>query len=110
MPLVRTHVVLPEEVVEEIDALVGRRGRSRFISEALVTQLANARQRRLAKAVCELAKVLPDEGPPEWATSESIRQWVHDLRHFESDREKRIREKWLEREEEGGAESEAKEG
>jgi len=107
MALVRTHVVLPEEIIQEIDALVGRRGRSRFISEALVTQLANARQRRLAKAVRELAKVLPEAGPPEWATSESIRQWVHDLRHFESDREKRIREKWLERNDEDGAKHEA---
>ncbi len=109
MPLVRTHVILPEEVVKEIDALVGRRGRSRFISDALVTQLANARQRRLAERVRKLAKSVVDAGPPEWATAESTRQWVHDLRHFESDREKRIREKWQEAPDEDGPGREATE-
>jgi Arc/MetJ-type ribon-helix-helix transcriptional regulator len=34
MSLTRTHVILPEEVVAEIDELVGQRGRSAFLVEA----------------------------------------------------------------------------
>jgi hypothetical protein len=33
MSTIRTHVILPSEVVREIDALVGKRGRSAFLTE-----------------------------------------------------------------------------
>jgi metal-responsive CopG/Arc/MetJ family transcriptional regulator len=35
----RTHVVIPEEVVEEIDSLVGKRGRSNFLVRAAQTEV-----------------------------------------------------------------------
>jgi hypothetical protein len=40
----RLHVVLGEEVVAELDRLVGRRGRSRFIEEAVIERQARLRQ------------------------------------------------------------------
>ena len=47
----RTHVVLPEELVEGVDAFVGKRSRSRFIAEATAEKL---RIERLAKAIEEV--------------------------------------------------------
>ena len=51
----RAHIVLPEELVEEIDAVVGPRGRSAFLVE---TAQAELRRRRL------LAFLRDDE--PAW--------------------------------------------
>jgi len=39
----RAHVVMPVELVREIDALVGRRGRSRFFEEAAAAAAAPRR-------------------------------------------------------------------
>jgi len=89
---VRTHVVLPKKLVDEIDALVGKRKRSEFIAESLEELLVGVRQRRLLNTALAFAEANPDAGPPEWATSESTREWVRAGRRFESDRERRIRE------------------
>jgi metal-responsive CopG/Arc/MetJ family transcriptional regulator len=40
----RTHVVLEEELVEDIDRLVGRRQRSSFLAEAAKKELMRRRQ------------------------------------------------------------------
>jgi len=42
----RTHIVVPEQLVREIDSLVGKRGRSHFIVGAAEYELK--RQRQLA--------------------------------------------------------------
>lgn len=89
---VRTHVILPKQLVDEIDALVGKRKRSEFIAESLEELLVGVRQRRLLNAALAFAEANPDAGPPEWATSESTGEWVRAGRRFESDRERRIRE------------------
>ncbi len=89
---VRTHVVLPKKLVDEIDALVGKRKRSEFIAESLEDRLIAARQRRLLEAVAALAEAEPSAGPPEWATSEAAYEWVSGGRRFESERERRIGE------------------
>jgi metal-responsive CopG/Arc/MetJ family transcriptional regulator len=39
---VRTHVIIPVELLETIDRLVGRRGRSTFLAEAAAEKLARA--------------------------------------------------------------------
>ena len=58
----RTHVLLPAELVAEIDALVGPRGRSRFIAEAAERRL---QQERLLKALDEGFGAWKDEDHPE---------------------------------------------
>ncbi len=40
----RTHVVIPNELVAEIDVLVGKRGRSRFLVNAARKELLRRRQ------------------------------------------------------------------
>jgi metal-responsive CopG/Arc/MetJ family transcriptional regulator len=72
----RAHVVLPVALLREIDALVGRRGRSRFLEEAASEKLQ--RLRRIAafeRATAELTV-----GVPEWETRESAAEWVRELR------------------------------
>ena len=73
----RTHVVLPDDLVEGVDALVGARGRSRFIAEATAEKL---RKERLAKAIREGAGILDPKKYPHWSTPEKMDQWIRELR------------------------------
>ena len=75
---VRTHVVLPRELVESVDQLVGRRARSRFFAEAAAEKLSRL---RLARAAKRAAGSLADAPIPGWETSESAAAWVRDLRY-----------------------------
>ncbi len=58
----RAHVIMPERLVDEIDALVGKRGRSAFIAEAARQELD---RRRLALALAEAEGGWKDENHPE---------------------------------------------
>lgn len=73
----RTHVVVPEKLVESVDKLVGRRGRSRFFAEAVEEKLARV---RLANAARKAAGSLAGTDVPGWETSESAAEWVRALR------------------------------
>ena len=46
----RTHVVIPKELVAEIDTVVGKRGRSMFITNAAEKELLRLRQSAALKA------------------------------------------------------------
>jgi hypothetical protein len=70
---IRTHVILPKELVASVDRLVGKRERSKFVAEAVQREL---KRRRLASAVDKLGGSLAGRGLPEWETSESAREWV----------------------------------
>ena len=72
----RAHVVMPIELVQEIDALVGQRGRSQFLEEAAMEKLQ--RMRRIA--AFERALDTRTEGIPDWETTESAEKWVRELR------------------------------
>jgi metal-responsive CopG/Arc/MetJ family transcriptional regulator len=74
---VRAHVVLPKDLLEEIDSLVGQRKRSDFVTEALREKLARERQTR---ALREAVGTLDPADHPEWSTPEKISAWVRDLR------------------------------
>ena len=41
----RTHVIIPHEIATEIDTLVGKRGRSQFLTDAATKELVRLRQR-----------------------------------------------------------------
>ena len=71
----RLHVVLDEAVVREIDSHVGRRGRSRFIREAVEAKVEED-MRRLA-ALNRLRGSMPEFAPymtPEWIREEDRRE------------------------------------
>ena len=71
----RAHVVLPESLVEEIDLLVGPRGRSAFLVE---TARAELRRRRLLAFLGSDAPVWEDGEHPEMV--EGTAAWVRSLR------------------------------
>jgi len=83
----RTHVVLPDELVQGVDALVGERARSRFIAEATAEKL---RKERLVKAIREGAGILDTKKYPHWSTPEKVDKWIRDLRNTPSSYDKRV--------------------
>ena len=79
----RTHISLPEDLVAEIDTLVGARKRSAFIEEAVRWKLINERQRQaLDKLLAMPPLEAPEPGNPiSWANVEDASKWVRDLRY-----------------------------
>jgi metal-responsive CopG/Arc/MetJ family transcriptional regulator len=73
----RTHIVVPEELVREVDALVGPRHRSEFCVEAVRERVGRMKLRRLAH---ELAGSLKNVDTPDWETPEAASAWVRRLR------------------------------
>lgn len=73
----RAHVVLPRETIDRVDALVGARGRSRFIAEAVEQEL---RRRDRADAIAAFVGSLADVDIPGWETPEATAQWVRRMR------------------------------
>ena len=79
----RAHVVLPEELVDEVDSIAGKRGRSKFIEEAVRQKLLLARQQAAMKRT---AGALADYDFPDWSSPEKTSEWVRKQRQWESDR------------------------
>ena len=71
----RTHVVIAEELVSQIDRLVGKRGRSRFLSQAAEQEL---KRLRILKALERAAGSWKDENHPELKGGAA--RWVAQLR------------------------------
>lgn len=82
----RVHVVIPKELTDEIDSIVGQRHRSSFICEAAKEKLTRQKQ---AEAIHRFAGSLRDEDYPEWKNGSAA--WVHNLRQ----EDERIREEKL---------------
>ncbi|MDP2948988.1 MAG: ribbon-helix-helix domain-containing protein [Chloroflexota bacterium] len=82
----RAHVVLPDDLVGEMDRMVGKRGRSRFVAEAVRERL---RKEKLLKAIHDGAGAIDLSRHPEWATPEKVVEWVRALRRIPSSYEKR---------------------
>jgi hypothetical protein len=79
----RTHVVVPRELVSSIDRLVGRRRRSAFFAEAAGEKLARL---RLIEAAAQAAGSLADVDIPGWESSEAAAAWVHASRQADDAR------------------------
>jgi hypothetical protein len=71
----RAHIIMPEELLGQIDRLVGRRGRSRFLVSAATNELR--RQRQIA-ALNRAAGSWKDEDHPE--LQGGAEKWVDRLR------------------------------
>jgi hypothetical protein len=76
---VRTNLLLPRALVEEVDRYAGPRGRSRYVAEALEARL---RRDRLREAVRATAGAWKDN--PQFPTPESVVEWVRELRAEET--------------------------
>jgi Arc/MetJ-type ribon-helix-helix transcriptional regulator len=75
LPRKRAHVFLPEDLLAEVDALVGPRGRSAFLTE-VVRDAVN--RRRLLQILSDPEPIWKDEDHPELA--EGSEAWVRKLR------------------------------
>lgn len=71
----RAHIVLPHELIEEIDSVVGPRGRSAFLVE---TARAELRRRRLLSFLRDEQPAWKDEDHPEFAPGTGA--WVKQIR------------------------------
>lgn len=78
--MARTHVILDDEVLAEIDKIVGQRGRSRFLEEAAREKLERL---ELEQALVPTAGILKDKDYPEFKDQESINEWVRAQRRTE---------------------------
>jgi hypothetical protein len=78
----RAHIVLPEDLIEEIDQVVGPRGRSAFLVE---TARAELRRRRLLTFLRDEQPAWREKDHPELAAGGAA--WVKSLR---SESEKRL--------------------
>ena len=79
----RAHVVLPDDLVEEVDRLVGKRKRSAFITETLRERL---RSDQLLRTLREVAGSVKAADHPEWTTSRKVAAWVRKQRRQSSQR------------------------
>jgi hypothetical protein len=82
MATLRTHLVLPAELVSEIDELVGPRQRSAFITEVAS---AEVKKRRLLEFLRSSEPVWKDEDHPDLAAMGTA-AWVESLRNEPSTR------------------------
>lgn len=75
MPHKRAHVILPDDLLTDIDALVGPRQRSAFLVEVLREEV---NRRRLLKILNNPEPVLKDADYPEFRNGSEA--WVRRLR------------------------------
>jgi len=71
----RTHIIIPEHLVKEIDRLVGKRGRSEFLAQAAEKELRRLQQ---ARALENLTGTWRDNDHPELKAGAA--RWVKKLR------------------------------
>lgn len=81
----RTHVVLADELVKDIDRLVGTRQRSVFLAEAAKEKLMRHRQIEALKAAVSAWK---DKDHPE--LKQGSAKWVRKLRQESERRFKKV--------------------
>ena len=80
MALVRTNVTVPEELLRQVDALAGPRGRSQFVADAIAERVKRARQR----AALDAARGVFIGGPNEM-TPDAAYAWVRSMRDAPAD-------------------------
>jgi predicted nucleic acid-binding protein/Arc/MetJ-type ribon-helix-helix transcriptional regulator len=81
----RTHIVIPEQLAEEIDTLVGKRGRGSFLTEAARKEV---RRLRMLKALEEASGAWKDKDHPELEGGAS--KYVEKLRKEDEKRFERV--------------------
>lgn len=84
----RAHIILPDDLVDEVDRLVGKRQRSAFLVEAARERV---RREKLLRALRETAGAIKAEDHPEWATSRKVAAWVRRVRRAGERRSKKLR-------------------
>lgn len=71
--VMRTHIVVPEDLIQQVDRIAGKRKRSRFVEEAIREKLL---RQSLSGALVQSAGILSPTDYPEWDSPEKISAWV----------------------------------
>jgi metal-responsive CopG/Arc/MetJ family transcriptional regulator len=79
----RAHIILPEDLLADIDRVAGKRKRSRFVESAIREKLS---REMLASALRESAGAIDVAVYPEWSTPEDVSAWVATTRRDDSAR------------------------
>jgi hypothetical protein len=83
--MTRTNVTLPSDVIREIDALAGPRGRSAYVAEAVLARIRRDRRRRILEETYGAAA-----GTSGWRDADEAYRWLRSLRD-DGSRHERIR-------------------
>jgi metal-responsive CopG/Arc/MetJ family transcriptional regulator len=75
MSMTRMTITLPDTLLDEVDALAGKRGRSAWVAEALAERV---KRERLGRVLDETRGALRDSD--WWPTSDETYRWVRELR------------------------------
>lgn len=81
----RTHIVIPEQLVARIDIIVGKRGRSKFLTQAAEKELMRLRQLQALEAAAGCWK---DKDHPE--LKHGAANWVDKLRRQDEERFQKV--------------------
>ena len=73
----KAHLVLPSEILEEVDKIAGKRRRSLFIAEATQEKLE---RERFLKTLDETKGVWTDKSHPELKTPKDLERYVEEKR------------------------------
>ena len=92
MPHKRANVVLPDDLLAQVEALVGPRGRSAFLTE-VVREAVN--RRRLLEFLSSKEPILKDKDYPEFRDGGEA--WVRQMREQELRLEREKLGDWLDR-------------
>jgi metal-responsive CopG/Arc/MetJ family transcriptional regulator len=83
----KAHLVLPHDILEEVDQIAGKRKRSLFIAEATREKL---QKERFLKTLEETQGAWYNKNHPELKTTRDMEQFVSDKRQSYRKRLKRI--------------------
>lgn len=86
----RAHVFLPDDLLAEVDALVGPRGRSAFLTEVIREEV---NRRRLLQFLSSPEPLLKDEDYPEF--EDGAEAWVRHMRDEGTQLEREKLGDWL---------------
>jgi metal-responsive CopG/Arc/MetJ family transcriptional regulator len=78
--MARTNVTLPARLLEEVDRYAGRRGRSRYVAEAVAQRV---RRDALGAAIRETAGAMT--GRPGHRTPDEVARWLDEIRSEETE-------------------------
>ncbi|HSP05527.1 MAG TPA: ribbon-helix-helix domain-containing protein [Acidobacteriota bacterium] len=86
---IKTQIVFPEDLLQELDRAVKKRERSDFVVQAVQEKL---RKLKLEKVVGEAAGIWKDH--PDFQTDAQVRKHLERLRGADTGRVHRIRKAW----------------
>ena len=84
---VKAHLVLPREILEEVDRITGKRKRSFFIEEATREKLE---KERFLKTLEETKGAWGDKSHPDLKTGKDVEKYVGEKRQSYRKRLKRV--------------------